>query len=168
MPSRRLALAFAASLLLHAAALGGGAWLAAPPRAKPAATPAMLDATLLPPKTPAEPLLKDTLAEAEPAPRLAPRPAAERTGPRRPEAAARRKLAEHVFYPAEAVARGIEGEVRLLLILAEDGSVLDAQVASSSGHSLLDQAALRAAYAMGRLAGAGRRELILPVEFRLH
>ena len=31
---------------------------------------------------------------------------------------ARRKLAEHVYYPPEAIRLGLEGEVRLLLTLA--------------------------------------------------
>lgn len=166
MPSRRLPLAFAASLLLHGLILAGG--FAPAPPAPATATPAMLDATLLPPaRAEAEPLLKDTLAEAEPQPRPPPRPAPDTRGRRPADGGAQRKLAEHVYYPPEAVARGLEGEVRLLLTLAADGTVLDAQVASGSGHEILDRAALRAAYAMGRLPAGGPRELILPVVFRL-
>ena len=60
----------------------------------------------------------------------------------------------------------MEGEVRLLLLLDDSGRLLDARVASSSSHALLDQAAVEAAHATGRFAGAGR-ELILPVVFRL-
>ena len=41
------------------------------------------------------------------------------------------------------------------------------QLAASSGHVLLDQAAIKAAFAMGRLPGVSARELILPVIFRL-
>src|SRR4051812_26818264 len=46
------------------------------------------------------------------------------------------------FYPPEAVARGIEGETILLLRYKPDGSLLDAKIAHSSGHAILDQAAL--------------------------
>ena len=166
MPSRRLLLAYVASLSLHALLLVGGTL---PDRRQPATTaprttPAMLEAKLT--KTP-EPVLKDTLATAE-----APTAPAQRTSPttasgRKSVAAARRQLAEHLYYPPEAIARGLEGEVRLLLTLAPDGTVTDATVAASSGHALLDQAAVRAAHAMGRLVGADRREVLLPVMFRL-
>jgi protein TonB len=60
----------------------------------------------------------------------------------------------------------MEGEVRLLLLMDDKGALLDVRVASSSGHALLDQAAMAAARAAGTFAGAGR-ELILPVVFRL-
>lgn len=131
------------------------------------------------PPRPTEPVLKDTLAEqqheaeqaaprSEPVPRSV-RPPASRVprGPAAKERAAQRKLAQYLFYPPEAVARGLEGEVRLLLILDVEGKVLQAQVASSSGHPLLDQAAVKAAYAMQRLPDASAREMILPVVFRL-
>lgn len=171
MPAPRLPLAFAASLLLHAAVLGGSALLHSAQPA-PKSTPAALDATLRPTAV-AEPLLKDTLAEETPPapPPKPPKPTkpAERTPAPggKQVAAATRKLAEHVYYPPEAVARGLEGEVRLLLTLADDGGVLEVSVAHGSGHAILDQAAVRAAYAMGRMAGTGRRELLLPVLFRL-
>ncbi len=162
MPSRRLLLAYVASISLHAALLGGVPFVAAPADT----TPAMIEATLRPPP-PAEPLLKDTLAEeATPARAAASAPA--RGGmSRKSVAAARRQLAEHVYYPPEAIRLGLEGEVRLLLTLAADGTITDASIAASSGHDLLDQAALRAARALARLAGADRRELLLPVVFSL-
>lgn len=170
MPAPRLPLAFAASLLLHAAVLGGGALLKQP-RAKPTPAQTMLEATLRPADL-AEPLIKDTLAEAvQPLPPAPPKPARLADQSAAPSgkqiAAATRKLAKHVYYPPEAFTRGIEGEVRLLLTLGEDGAVLDVAVASGSGHAILDQAAVRAAYAMGRLPGTGRREVLLPVLFRL-
>ena len=70
------------------------------------------------------------------------------------------------FYPREAVARGLEGRVVLLLNLDEQGRVIAVEVASRSGHALLDQAALQAAGRISTLAG-GRRQVLLPVEFRL-
>lgn len=171
----RLLVSLACSLAAHAAVLGSDA-LRRPPE-QPAARPA-LRATLAampaerPP--PAEALLKNTLPdEAEARPPAPPPPPAAPPAPRRaspasrPHEAAQRKLSRHVFYPPEAIARGLEGEVRVLVVLAADGSVTDVQVAAGSGHPLLDQAALRAAWAMGALPGLGARELILPVVFRL-
>ncbi|KYC29590.1 hypothetical protein ACY05_02350 [Sterolibacterium denitrificans] len=152
------------------------------------AAAARIDTRLLPPATQnlAEPLLKNTLAEetapppdppAEPA-RAAAQSLASSSSPAsaKPRASsassaarqtAQRKLAAHIYYPEEAVARGLEGEVRLLLTLAPDGRLLDAVIAASSGHALLDQAALDAVRTMGGLPDAGVVELILPVVFRL-
>ena len=138
-------------------------------------------------------LLKNTLAAdrpesaevPEPVVPLRPLPAAQRpltpTGPaasspheaapRRPAsstlAQAQLALAPHVYYPEEAVERGLQGEVRVLLLLDERGMIRRATLASSSGHALLDQAALAAVARLGRLSGLGVQELILPVEFRL-
>ena len=174
MPPRLLS-AFAVSLVLHGA-------LVLPEfvaRRKAAPPPAPLQAQLrqLPPPEPLEPLLKNTLdaeerpIEAPPPPRSAPaaatpRPATKPAAPREIQAA-QRKLSKHIFYPPEAVARGIEGEVRLILKLGAEGHVDDVLLAATSGHAILDNAAIKAAYAMGSLTGASGRELILPVIFRL-
>lgn len=169
MSTRRFLLALAASLVLHLALLG----LGLPPEiVSPRST--AISARLLPPATvrPPESLLKDTLAE-QAAPKAAPAPPkpadakGRRPAPRTPEEAAQRKLSEVLFYPPEAVASGLEGEVRLLLTLDGNGAIRDAQVAAGSGHQILDDAAVRAAYAMGSLPGAEAREVILPVVFKL-
>ncbi|MEI7612158.1 MAG: energy transducer TonB [Betaproteobacteria bacterium] len=170
MPSR-LTLALALSFALH-----GVLFLpdllkrhsVAPPQ------PALQALLRLPPQpeTPPEPVLKNTLdpeGEApevkKPPPPMPPPPS--KTRAKREVQNAQRKLSEHLFYPPEAVARGLEGEVRLILKLSADGAVEDVNLAASSGHSLLDKAAIKAAYAMGKLTGASSRELILPVIFRL-
>jgi TonB family protein len=70
------------------------------------------------------------------------------------------------FYPPEAIARGIEGETILLLRYKPDGTLLDARVAHSSGHAILDQAALRAVRATPRVSD-GTREILFPVTFAL-
>lgn len=184
MPSRppllRFLLALTISLLLHAAVIVEVEQLIRPRPEE--ITPAALQARLVPPLNPVtkpaitEPLLKNTLTDAEsgrtpPPPTFAhplrtPRSrAASRSAAR--ELAARRKLSEHLFYPPQAVAQGLEGEVRLLLTLDQEGKVLTAEVASSSGHAVLDRAAVNAAYAMHRLPGAGVREMVLPVVFKL-
>ena len=177
--SPRLIFALALSLALH-----GGLVVpdlvkrlaVAPPR------PALQAVLRLPPKPetppPAEPLLKNTIdteqtpPKQQPPPALKPPPPA--TPPAKPKTAAKReiqiaqkKLSKFQFYPTEAVARGIEGEVRLIVKLSADGAVENVSIAASSGHPLLDNAAIKAAYAMGALTGVSSRELILPVIFQL-
>ncbi len=182
-PSPRLAAAIVLSTLLHAALL-----LA--PTAPHRTTPVPLQVSLVPPSVPVAPsqdihdapqdsLLKNTLeARDAPPPPRAPTPPQppqrKATGPT-PEAqaltqtvaAARRKLSTLLFYPEPARAAGLEGEVHLRLTLDPAGRIEAADVAISSGHALLDRAALQAAYAMAQVEAGGRRELLLPVIFRL-
>ena len=124
------------------------------------------------PQMPPESLLKNTLDPEEntpevnkPSPAMLPLPS--KNTVKREVQTAQRKLSEHLYYPPEAIAQGIEGEVRLILKLSADGAVEDINIAASSGHPVLDQAAIKAAYAMGKLVGATSHELILPVIFRL-
>lgn len=156
-------------------------WLGFAKPARPP-TPAALQAKLLPPsEVPPPPLnsppadqavLKDTLP---PAPPLAapPENAASESGKgaerskRAAEAEAQRKLSQQVFYPPEAIAQGIEGEVRLLVALDPSGKVVQAKVVVSSGKDVLDKAAVAAAYRIGRIPEAGALDLILPVIFKL-
>lgn len=178
MPPRHLLLAFAVSLVLHAAVLGAGAFRNL---LKPA-PPKVLQVNLrLPPadSPPAEPLIKNTLDPDEPKPE--PKPPKPKPEPRpqptpkpnlakaekRQVQAAQQKIAKHLYYPSEAIARGLEGEVRLLLLLGGEGAIAEVQIAASSGHAILDNAAIKAAYAMGRLSGVAGKEMILPVIFRL-
>ena len=71
------------------------------------------------------------------------------------------------FYPPEAIEKGLEGETVVMLRFGDDGGLLDAQIAKSSGHAILDQAALRAIRSTPRFA-PGSREILLPVTFALH
>jgi len=64
-----------------------------------------------------------------------------------------RQMQRTLLYPREAVEQGIEGEATVLLFLDEAGNAIAARLEASSGHPLLDEAALRAA--------------LLPVRFRL-
>ena len=174
MPFRLLS-AFAISVFLHGAAFLPDLIVRRP--ATPLPPPLQARLALPTPPAPAEPLLKNTLDEETPAkkeqepPRSTPSPQSPRPvakpSPPKDVQAAQRKLSKHMFYPPEAVARGLEGDVRLIVKLAADGRIDDVQLAASSGHALLDNAAIRAAYAMGSLAGASGRELIVPVYFRL-
>jgi len=169
----RLLLALVASLLLHLLPLLS-AWLqqqAAPP--PPPAPP--LTARLTPPPMPEQPQL--TLPE-QPKPKSAPPP------PPRPDKALkspgkapnwqeeihrqlRKQQAQGLFYPAEAIAQGLEGEVLVLMILGENGQVAAARVEHGSGYRLLDDAALRAVRSLRSLPADAPRETLLPVRFSL-
>ena len=46
-------------------------------------------------------------------------------------------------YPQQARAEGIGGSLRLLVVIAPDGALNDVRVLQTSGHKLLDDAALR-------------------------
>ena len=174
----RLIIAFALSLAFHGSLLLPELIKrlpVAPPR------PALQASLRLPPMPspvlqPAEPLLKDTIAqddaipvEEPPPPPPSPTPAKQSTKDtlKRDVQIARKKLSKTQFYPPEAIAQNIEGDVRLIIKLSDTGAVDDVIVASSSGHAILDNAAIKAAYAMGKLTGVTSRELILPVIFRL-
>lgn len=168
----RLTLALALSLALHGGLLLPDLLKRLPVAPPPPALQALLR---LPPKPEAvatEPLLKNTLDNEE-APQIAklPPPPVQQLKPgnalRRDVQVARKKLSKTQFYPLEAVSQGIEGDVHLILKLSADGSVDDVGIAASSGHPILDNAAIKAAYAMGKLTGVTSRELILPVIFRL-
>jgi len=75
-------------------------------------------------------------------------------------------LSKHLFYPPSAVSQGLEGEVVLLLTLDTAGRILAIEIAKSSGHALLDEAAIDAARHLGALPG-NPRQTLLPVSFRL-
>lgn len=179
----RLYLAFALSLAAHAAVLVG------PPQARrsaaPPPAPPVLHARLAPPPA-SSPLPELTLAtpapmhkRPEPAaparqqarPRLPPTDHSRATPAPRLFREARRQLAqlaaETGFYPLEAIQQGLEGEVWVEIFLDADGHVMAARIERSSGHALLDQAALKAARALRSLPADGLTQAVLPVRFRL-
>lgn len=168
----RLIFALALSLALHGGLLLPDILKRLPVAPPPPALQALLRLPPKPDAAPAEPLLKNTLDNEE-APQVAPLPpppvrqAKAGSTLRRDVQVAQKKLSKTQFYPAQAVEQGIEGDVRLILKLSADGSVDDVGIAASSGHPILDNAAIKAAYAMGKLTGVTSRELILPVIFRL-
>jgi len=47
------------------------------------------------------------------------------------------------YYPEEARRQGIHGRVRMLVAINQDGTVREITVLQSSGHSVLDDAAVR-------------------------
>ena len=72
-----------------------------------------------------------------------------------------------LFYPAEAIAQGLEGEADVLLVIDPSGQVVATRLEASSGHPSLDAAALRAARALRSLPADAPRETVLPIRFRL-
>lgn len=188
-PPSHFSFALALSLALHIGLLLPGIL----PRKNAAPAKAPLQAVLRVPQPletppPAEAMLKNTLdSDVKTPPSETPLPArpeneaAENPAKRAPKSAkpeakpdtkreiraAQKKLSQHLYYPPEAVARGIEGEVRVLIALDDTGVIVDVQIAASSGHALLDNAALKAAWSMSRIANTPTRQLLLPVIFRL-
>ena len=170
-PGVRFRRALAFSLLLHAVVLTPWHLPVRQSPAKPPDTPA-LSATLMAPvlktfEEPSPPEQKSRPAAPPPKPAAA---AAVNSAPRpltgRALDTAMAAIVKEAFYPRVAIERGLEGRVVLLLTLAENGAVTGIEVASSSGHLLLDQAAITAAGRIGQLPG-GRRQVLLPVDFRL-
>lgn len=172
-PVLRFGLSTLASLLLHAALLWPPGF--ARSRPVPPPRPPALEAVLLAPalatrEEPPEP----AAAEAPPTPptsTVPPEPTFSRKPPPRELKgralnSALAALAQQDFYPRAAIERGLEGDVVVLLSLDEDGAIAAAAVATSSGHALLDSAALAAVQRIGRLPG-GARQVLLPVRFRL-
>jgi protein TonB len=183
--SPALAWALVLSLALH------GAALTLPPLSLPRALrvqEAVVTAITarLEPRAPAESapppeVLKNTIEPREPArPRAAPKPRpvpAAKASPSRPpperlagETLERTlgQLSQTLLYPPEAVRRGLEGEVVVMLELDAEGRIVAASVASGSGHAILDEAAVAAARRLGTLGPSlAGRAILLPVRFRL-
>ncbi|MGV0976922.1 MAG: energy transducer TonB [Azonexus sp.] len=172
----RLLLALAASLLLHILPLVAQLIPASPP--PPKAPP--IEATLRPPPpTPLPPPPPLTLPEQPKTSTTPPKPPPPRPEQREKPAVSAKTWTQAVrqhlkklddsgqFYPEEAIARGLEGEVLVLIIIDESGQVTAARVEQGSGHRILDDAALRAVRSLRSLPADAPREALLPVRFRL-
>ena len=168
----RLLLALAVSLLLHILPFLPGLL---PAVSRP---PPPLQASLRPPPAPALPPPPPlTLPEQPKAAAVRPPPGKPPPRDKPPPTAKTwtQAASQHLkklndagqFYPPEAVARGLEGEVLVLIIIDEDGRVTAARVEQGSGHRLLDDAALRAVRSLRSLPADAPREALLPVRFRL-
>lgn len=170
----RLALALATSICLHVLALlPADRFVARPPPAPP---PPLVATLSVPERAAALSTRPETELQSGPQPDASTAvPAAPTFSPtQRPPRelggdaldAALAALTREEFYPREAIAHGLEGRVVLLLTLDGAGRVVAIDVASGSGHALLDNAAMKAAGRIAVLPGA-RRQVLLPVEFRL-
>lgn len=164
----RFGLALTASIVLHLILLLPSGWLLPAP---PAEMPPPLQVELSPP--PEADRLATHPEPVEPAAAVPPAPTF-RQGRAPPPRELQGRALETVLaalmrgevYPRAAIDAGLEGRVLLLLTLDAAGRVTAVEVAGSSGHALLDDAALRAATRVGSLPG-GRRQVLLPVDFRL-
>lgn len=82
-------------------------------------------------------------------------------------------LVAHFDYPLAARRRGWEGVVRVGLRVEANGQLSTLRVIGSSGHALLDRAALVSLHRVGRLPGVvgwmqGRRlDMVLPIRYQL-
>jgi protein TonB len=175
-----LAKALAVSLVLHAALLAAGMRVG---DVKPALRPAPTALTV----SLREPLVVPDVPKPAPAPphlRLpqepqrnanaiaavsAVRSRAVAPQPLQGDAAikANEQLRRELFYPVEAIERGLQGDAVVLLFLDGKGTVIAARLEASSGHALLDDAAVRAARSLRGLPASAPRETLLPVRFRL-
>ena len=83
----------------------------------------------------------------------------------------RRRVASTVSSPADLVAEGVEGRVKVRLTFDADGSIAKQEIAQSSGHDALDAEALLLANRLGKLpslpAGQKPGELVLPVVYKI-
>ncbi len=160
------------SLIAHLALLLAMTWRSDAPAPSPLKAP--IKATLR--DTPvALSTLGDTKTSAPknsatPNPTPLPLPRATPSVPKHLQGASLRRaqamLSKHLFYPPLAVTQGLEGEVVLLLTLDAGGQIRSLAIAKSSGHALLDDAALDAVRHIGALPG-NPPQTLLPVTFRL-
>ncbi len=180
-PYSGLAKALAVSLVLHAALFAAGMQITAP--IKPALQAAQTALTV----SLREPLVVPDVPKAAPAP---PRPMLPQEQQRNASAnaavstvrtrmaapqplqgdaatKATEQLRRELFYPLEAIERGLQGDAVVLLFLDGAGTVIAARLEASSGHALLDEAAVRAARSLRGLPANAPREALLPVRFRL-
>ena len=176
--------AFALSLLLHAVMIAAAGRFAPSPRHDSSMQAALSvwlreERAAVPLELPAAPPLPAIVPHAEPErPRIARIVRSAPAAPVRPAGtavrlegeaarAANTQMAQALFYPLEAVERGLEGEATVLLFLDASGNVIASRLEASSGHALLDDAALAAARSLRGLPDSAPREALLPVRFRL-
>jgi len=166
-----------------------------PPDKAPAAPPKVLKNTIDPPQAEVlqDPIEPKPKPKPKPKPRAerpkpAPEPEPAKPKPPRVDTAAASeprqgldlRLPEHLrggiglrtppSAPAEQLSPNElrEGEVTLLVELGEGGRILDASIASGSGHKILDDAAVRAVLKLGTLGpGSANKSILLPVRFRI-
>lgn len=182
-PAQRLGFALLASLLLHLAVLWPAsearksterAPLPMPPLEAVLSAPALATQAARAEAEAVDPHLAEPARLQKPPTAVPPAPTFPRAGERiKPRPLKRRalnaalaELARQDFYPREAIERGIEGDVIVLLALSPAGEVLAASVATGSGHAILDAAALAAVRRIRRLP-TGQPQALLPVQFRL-
>ena len=179
----RLGWTLALSILLHAAAIEGITRLASSVKRESPESALAVRLRELPKPAAQLPALPTPIAPRLVLPKESP-PHASAAPPTRPAApsprddkprslageaarSAHTQISRALLYPREAIEQGLEGEATVLLFLDETGNAIAARLEASSGHLLLDDAAVRAARTLRGLPGAAPREALLPVRFRL-
>lgn len=82
-------------------------------------------------------------------------------------------LGAHFSYPPLAKRQGWQGEVKVGLRVYADGRLSDIHLVASSGHGILDRAALRSLTQVQQLDGgagwldSGHFDMVLPIQYRL-
>jgi len=163
------------SIALHALVLAAPAWRSKSQSQTPLTVSLREPLAVPEPRNPAPEMPSVILPEKKPrqsAARPAPEPVARQTATlqRLSGPAARiagEQMARELLYPVEAIERGLQGEALVLLFLDESGNAVAARLEESSGHALLDAAAVRAARTLRALPSSAPREALLPVRFRL-
>jgi protein TonB len=171
----RLPSALAVSLSLHVFVVLGGL---VHPRTASQESQLPLQATLVAPPRPVPTLIAPESPEEAPAKVVKPSRVmtapAKQGSPVLPQpdndlvTAASRQVARVLLYPTEAIARGLEGEAVVMLFLDTEGNAAAARLERSSGHPILDDAAVRAARQVRALPTGIAQDFLLPVRFRLH
>ena len=165
----RLTLALALSLLLHLAPFIEGLFEPAPKSAAPPPLKAELRRTpsLPTPSLPTRRCRRNHAKTPPPAKKVMTAPTGKRNWQDEIRQQFRKQHERQEFYPVEAIRQGIEGEALVLVMLDPNGQVSAARIEESSGHRILDDAALRAVRALRSLPADAPRETLLPVRFRL-
>ncbi len=114
------------------------------------------------------------LAQQHAAPSSAPAPYSAAELQTRLERRLHAALRGHFAYPALAKKRGWEGLVKVGVRVLADGQLHDVHVLASSGHRVLDRAALRSVLAIQRLDQQGdpwpptrHFDIVLPIKYHL-
>jgi len=169
----RLALAVIVSLLLHTFPfIGELIHVQPPPPARPPMRAEIKAARPLPPPPPLELDKAEPATPATPTPNILAKATNSKTLIPSWQQEIRRQLKKQrengLFYPAEAIVQGLEGEVLVFMLLDENGRVAAARIEQGSGQALLDDAAVKAIRALHSLPADTPRQAVLPVRFRLH
>jgi len=79
-----------------------------------------------------------------------------------------RRIGDKLVYPPQARRAGIQGSTELVFTIHEDGSVSGVTVRASSGHAILDEAAVAAVFAAAPFPQShSLMRIAIPVSFKL-
>ena len=83
----------------------------------------------------------------------------------------RKEIEEKHYYPRNALAQGIQGQVKVRLTVSTDGRVKGIQIVQSSGNDILDKDAFQLATRLKKLPAAptakGDLSIVVPLTYRI-